>query len=376
MLEKLKAWIARQGHASAPTRSSIVINPATAAAWLIPSVSVLFGAIGYVILSAHENLLGIDLGSKGSAEYVGAAARFLQDLGSMLFVAVPSGDLGVWDVPEIVLASFCAILCALIFLRPDVQSKTQTCGVWLIVIVSLKFVIIDAPLMRVENVVGRKTDVESNFYGQHTTTDVSSDMRAQVQRSGVMNKLIAQRALNTYTAIVCARRAIPEIGCGDTNAASYEKIVHGKFVSNTLISMLLLAAAIRILRFSNIAWVSVAALFLLAYSLSWPYAYGKLKRSTDYLFGLVSFNAPAGNTGDVKGPTRNYGVLVYQTDHLAKLLVREEIPCSPTVKSSEVKLWAIPNSEIKKITEIHFVDVIRWKIDSEKTCPYAPIGPS
>jgi hypothetical protein len=53
---------------------------ATIAKWLIPSVSAIFIVVGYVVVQAQQNLLGVDLDNGGTSGYIIATAGFLRDI--------------------------------------------------------------------------------------------------------------------------------------------------------------------------------------------------------------------------------------------------------------------------------------------------------
>jgi len=100
--------------------------------------------------------------------------------------------------------------------------------------------------------------------------------------------------------------------------------VESAFLAHSLLSSLLLIVSVQAFRRATGTWVAVAAVLALLYVLTWPYAYGKLHKSTHYEYG---------------------------------------------VKSQEVKLWEIPNSEIMAIKEIYQEDVIAWKTLQAQPCP-------
>jgi hypothetical protein len=374
---------------------------AAIAKWLVPSISALFITVGYVVISAHQNLLGIESQTFSTSDCIVNASVFLYDL----FTLLPDAALGIVTLahlPSFDITEICLLAAALLFSvmltvigKDKFHINNSNFRQYLLVFIILslvfsKFIILDAPLSIVENVLtneGSRSNNESKF--------IPIEKRLENSRhGGWLDKIVSQRALRIWTVMVCSRVSYdmlklnknPVAQC-TCNEHTSNHIVQSEFIAHSILSILLLAISLQILRRTNRHNVAVIAILVSAYTFTWPYAYGKLVKATNYKYGQIIFKS--GLTSSVSALSNKstaaslpsamteHAIIFESGATTCKLLVMKESSCpvlnnSPSefqAKMQEAKLWEIPNSEITAIKEIYWEDVIAWKIRNEKACP-------
>jgi len=358
----------------------------TIAKWLIPSVSALFVVVGYVVQAAHESMLGLDLGTASASTYLASAAVFLRDVLTAIVDALGGLRIPKFDGYEVGLIVSFIVVAAFLGLW-----KRHIRGVLLVFLilapVVAKFVILDWPLVRIENAL-----VSEGPTGQDSTSAAPLENRLQAlaNRAGP-EKFAAQRALALWSAMLCSRVSQDlltrsgenrtKISCkGDEGENRFE--IASVFLAHTISSVLLILIVVSALRRKISSEISVVAILVLTYSLMWPYAYGKLLKTTFYEFGHLVLRSSMddvsnmGSTGGSK-PTavesqgrRKNGIVLSRASGSTKILVAISGTCPRGKKQwDSVKLWSVNDSEIAAIREIYRVDVIAWKTLKEKPCP-------
>jgi hypothetical protein len=161
----------------------------------------------------------------------------------------------------------------------------------------------------------------------------------------------------------------------------------GEFLAQSLATMLLVFTCAYALRRTSSAFVATIALVGFLYALMWPYAYGKLMKTTAFEYGLVLFKSPpvevaprmdrgeeAGHAPQPAVTRTEHAIVLSRGSGGANFLVVKESDCPGDGKTrrAAVKLWAVPLSEIVAIREIYREDVITWRVLSERPCPDAP----
>jgi hypothetical protein len=379
-----------------PTGQTIA---AVVAKWLVPSISALFITVGYVIVSAHKNLLGVESNGFETSEYLANASVFIYDL----FTILPGAVLGTltWAHPpsfEIVVLCLLvvALSATLIFLgmykRNDYKYghtfNQYICAVLLVGLVFSKFIILDAPLASIGNVLSHEVSIEKRL-----KTDKNQPW---------LDSFIAERAFRLWSEMVCSRISDPMLNyvknspvpCLRDELKSQEGI-RSEFLAHSLLSILILLLSISVLRTTCKKDIAVIAFLTAAYTLTWPYAYGKLEKKTNYRYGQVIFKSvimPSSSTTSLAVPAAltdkagiasmydgkiEHAIILESRSSTSNILVIKGSACpvqsdssiQSEAKRQEVKLWEIPNSEIVAVKEIYLQDVITWKILNERSCP-------
>jgi hypothetical protein len=388
MFQTLKSLLPKRSDNSA---DNVALGRKVAAAiakWLVPSVSALFVLIGYAVVSAHQDFLGIQSDITGASIYISAASSFLRDLLTIL----PDSLLGILTLanfPKLDWAQLSFVLslsvtCIALTLTGR-RSATIDLG-WapaflLFIFIFLKFILLDAPLANVDNVL------VSSGTGSGEATNaipIESELATSIEQKGVEG-FISQRALNLWSDIVCSRvsaailqrKAQPRITCRYEQDESKVK-VQSEFIAHSIAAILLLILSAQVLRRAHTTGVAVFALLTMGYVLTWPYAYGKLIKSTYYEYGAALLG-PA--LTDAATPLASeertkYGMVIFHDSNSAKLLIvkKGKGVCTRGASNQEVKLWKIQNSQVLAIREIYREDVITWKLLQEQPCPQ-PEGP-
>jgi hypothetical protein len=254
------------------------------------------------------------------------------------------------------------------------------CVLFLVMVVLGKFVILDAPLGRIESVLVTEVGPAADF-----SEMVPLEIRLESQRhESWLDAFISRRAFDLWTDIVCSRvsKAMLAVGGKSINCTSSEIAtkdrIRDEFILHSLLSIFIIVAASEVLRSAKKAGIAVIAIIALAYTLTWPYAYGKLVKSTNFRYGEVVVKSP--NASPDRQVAR-HAIIFDSGPNSSKILIKKESECpnidesTETRTGAEVKLWEIPNSQIIAIKEIYWADVIAWKILNERSCPSAPTGP-
>jgi len=364
--------------ARAPTRAIA----AAIAKWLIPSISALFVAVGYVIVSAHQNLLGIDYNASTS-DYIVNASGFLYDLCTILpdslietisshrtasLAAVVAGGLLWWG------CRYLRLECSRVF-------HEDAFLFILILVVLAKFVVLDAPLARIENVL------HESFKSGNNDSPIPVEKRLKDPLCGEwLDNIIYKKALSLWTAMVCSRvSSYPAVVEGQQEyirGQDPSKMnLRGEFLAHSALSMVILALSLSVLRRTENRHKSTVAILASAYVLTWPYAYGKLEKSTSFRYGQIAFNKSSAipTSACSYGDNVTNAMVLDSGPTTTKFLVIKCSRCSTQVAvlqpdqgstiKKEVKLWEVPNSEIAAIREIYWEDVIAWKTRNETSCP-------
>jgi len=354
---------------------------AAIAKWLVPSVSALFIVSGYAVVSAHQGFLGIENEGAGTSDYIAAAASFLRDLLTILpeslLDALTWTRIPKFDILQtiFILVLFLACFALALTCRRSLRAGWFAVSA-LVALIFFKFILLDAPLTRIENVlVGSGTgQVEAK-----NTVPIETILASSAQRKG-LDGFISKRALTLWFNMVCSRVSAQALGrYGKPKATcrygqnESEFKVRSEFIAHSMASMLLLAMSIQVLRKARTPGVAMASLLTLGYVFTWPYAYGKLVKSTYYEYGAVLFGSSLADFDTPPDPEARikHAIVVLHDSNSSKLLVVKtgKNDCPRGANSQEVKLWKIPNSQIVAIREIYREDVITWKILQERPCP-------
>jgi hypothetical protein len=332
--------------------------------WLVPSVSALFIAIGYVAVEAQQNLLGVKLDTMGTAEYIVATGGFLRDI----CIILPDAAISVFthamiDRLELVLM-FCLMLaCVSVAVVGPVYLSKKICRftIALVILTGATFIVMDAPLTRIEDAVVNSGTVEGGV-----PIEIRLSEKAMSDSNGI-ETFIYKRANSIWNSMVCSRVS----GEIQTRQKCLLKI-QAEFVSHSIISVLLLTFSLQILRGSTSTWVSIFGLLALFYFLTWPYAYGKLIKSTNFEYGQVMSKSRLVDqeAGQIPENTSIRGIILSAGGKSYKILhlKTSKTDCSGA-GSTKIKFIDVAASEVTAIKEIYWQDVLTWRAMNLKDCP-------
>jgi len=371
-------------HAETPLDPGRAIAAAIAK-WLIPSVSALFVVTGYVVVSAHNHLLGIAHEGYGASDYIAATASFLQDLLTLLPDAalnmVTGTALPHFDVHQLGLIVALLLVCTGLAIAGTgpFHSEGGSLGQWALAVLVVAllfwtFIVMDAPLTHLENVL-----VSVGRGGGEVTGEVPIEKNLDnlAQRKG-LESFIATRATVLWEQMACKRVRRDallargrRVECGEIDGA-IDPALRNEFLAHSLISLLLVTLSLQAVRRAKSSILAIVSLLGLCYVLTWPYAYGKLVKPTFYDYGLVLFKSPMTEPGT---PPKSEvqainGIVLYRNEQTTELLYAKRGNCPEGQGATqEVKLWEVSNSEVKVIQEIYREDVITWAIQNDQPCP-------
>lgn len=391
-------------------------SPSAVVKWLIPSFGLLFLLVGYVVHSAHESLLGFP-DSDGShlekSAYAADAADFLRDLltsvGELLIDDLPRAEISVGGHVGLVLASLLAAALAVALarierLRSRAMAVQAGIGVALVVLIAVKFVMMDAPLTHVEHVMVGTADyrgqtVESRHDATPPLRTAWTEDIAPPQPAASAARLAAdtvtgprsikqgilKRSARLWGLIVCSRlggltlpgnpgfsgahcASPPSVEPGDRPPSAFEawkKELSGEYLAQVVTAIGIAVVATSLLRAPSALAKTVALLSLFSL-LSVPYAYGKLVESVNFVFAKVSLVPGSPHGAPVLG-----FVVGRDGDHLDLLEAEQNAPCSYGTHS-EIRFASLPASQILAIEQIYRRDIITWKVQVETSCPALP----
>jgi hypothetical protein len=365
------------------------------AKWLIPTFGVLFALVGYTVRSAHSSLLGFPVGEESAAAtggYTADAADFLR----YVLTVVGDGVLSIATTQGVpigghgLLLAACAAVLALAIALPRSryagplrERAALVLVLTVLAIVSVKFVVFDAPLSRIENaIVGEGVAPSTNPQkGAPETQSLLSRLRDQ--QGGRLEAAIAGRAGDLFRLLVCGRVAQlpnnPEFAgdrkCAEDTAASAAAL-HGEFNAILIFGLLIGIGAWALLRQRTPAATAVG-LLAFAYLLTIPYAYGKLVKPVDFAYALVRID-PGSKAG--AQPVESNGFLISRSGADVTLLAAVDEDCSnsKTVKRRALRFSSLPLSKVVSIERIYLRDVLTWAVLNEVDCPAldTPVAPA
>lgn len=361
---------------------------ASAAKWLIPSVSALFLIVGYVVRSAHQSLLGIDLKDIVSENYAGEATDFFGVLPTVLFnffaaAAESSVSFSIhkWDMYAAVGFLLLVLLLGIRFFKTS-QSRARLVGIALFIAVAAKFLLFDAPLTLIEGVavvtpIGKDAGVEPGWQPP--------------EGGNFAQKLVRGRAQQIWTGMKCQRlgdlwRKNTEhkgSGQGEREQTLGKDCTLGadqsrdEFVMQIVATALIVVLAVLALLASS-RTVKVLGLLSLFYCLTLPYAYGKLLKPTNFQYGWVELTSNVAERVKVQlqNATGVQAIVLGDSPAGVSVLYMHEDNCSATADGERTyrvaRIWSISRSQVLAVREIYREDLILWKLLHEKGCGLAP----
>lgn len=353
---------------------------ATIAKWLVPSATVLFGVIGYVIQNAQSELLGLPTDSD-KPSYFSSAADFLRDIVTIAVDCL----IGLLHL-QLPMAGHFWILLPATLLTAAVLGGSWWSGIaarWrgravlavLGCVLAWKFIALDAPLSKVSNVIigldqSGNAPEESGSLGQTFTQRLAAS-----GHGSVIEAHLAERAKFLYDEVICSRISADaaQLHTDFRDSAVCRRGqpknrdgIRGEFISQLWATGLIALLAVALLRLPASSRIGpTMAIIALGYSLTVPYAYGKLMKSTYFDFGLLHL------AGDTAATPKAYGALVLSRGSAgANLLIATEHGCSNSPESGwTTTMSSISASQIVSIEQIYRQDVITWSVLNEHDCP-------
>lgn len=359
------------------------IDAGLVAKWLIPSVAGLFAVVGYIVQSAHSSLLGGSIVADEGAGYAAAAADFFYDLPTIAADLLLScltlscmnpgqSPLGGHGLPLAIVAALASAAWWLpVLLRGHLSSWSPALApVLLVVALACKFVWLDAPIARIENVVVAANEGD----------DARPGWRPPPAGEQAVDRLINARAEALWRHMACSRDPLPPVvGKATVSCAGIahkdRRLTEGEFAARFLACALVALLAWKASR-GAAPWRTVLALLGLATLLSLPHAYGKLLKPTIFAYGKVDLAKPLTDALAPVGsrPSPLAAIVLARRSAAVDLLVVGSGHCANDgPKYVVTKVWVVPNAQVLSIREIFRRDVIGWKLsnDQEGNCPDA-----
>jgi hypothetical protein len=377
---------------------------ATVAKWLLPSVSILFVVIGYVVVAAHRDLLGIGPEGYGASDYIAATPAFLQHSFTIFSDAVISA-VTFDDIPRLAgleILFIVALTSGAVALRVLDPAKSQwqssvpqgVLAAAIVITLFSLYVLFDAPLVRIANVLINQESSDRDVIG-----GVPIEARLCPSRArGPLDGRINARACEIWTNMVCARvdeqvlddegPGVPKVHCTSDKEANKRR-VKGEFIGLSIIFLLMLLVSVQAFRRAHGPVLVLVSVLAFAHVLFWPYAYGKLMKPTLREVGTVLFKesiakeggsveqgsneTKEGSKDKEEGKEGNF-VIINRDSATSKALIVKHSRCPPArdgseVRGKEIRLWEITNTEILSVQEIYWDDVIGWSKRNIRSCP-------
>ena len=331
-----------------PEDSAFKSIAANIAKWLVPSATVLFAAIGYLIAAAQSSLLGVELPANPTV-YAEDASEFLHEiprlLGQTLEAMIPhfcdifGPDWGLWALT----VALCAVAFTLPARRHEADDPARRSDYdWmrpaaLAVLVALKFTALDLPLGKIQDVVvshDSTTSAEEGkaalqaalrdeanatqaANGSNDQASFSLTERTQAYQESFIARMAKQRAAPPlrpisdwferrsqmlWDDVLCSRVALEDpqdryhkddvLGC-HPHRDGYVWRRNGAFLLQLAMTGAIAALAVALLRRPGTRPAAIGgAILALLYCLTLANAYGKLIKRTEFDFGVIRVAKP------------------------------------------------------------------------------------
>lgn len=364
----------------APVADSALTDAGVLAKWLVPTAAAMFAVLGYVIESAHSSLLGGGISSSAGAGFAAAAADFAYDLPTIavdLLLACADqrcGRSGTALLAGHGLTLLVALIAVLVALwlsrkrhRATVVWRTMLVPVLLLSLLAGKFIWMDAPVARIENIVIGNPE------------DVPLGGPSRVRSGGPLSALVDERAALLFKHIVCSRgvqwpRAGPRVDCSGVEGTGHE-LATGEFAARLIACGLVAWLAWRVARENASRWRLTLCVLSLGTLLTLPYAYGKLLKPTLFELGRVDLATPLSDAVSIERDQRPLSaMLLARRANAVEFLVEGLGRCANEAKYLVTKVWSVSNSQLLAFREISRQDLIAWKFSHEQAnvCGDAP----
>ena len=354
------------------------------AKWVIPSVGALAALVGFVAESAHQSLLGVELGDRGAAAYIWSTGQFVRTvagaISSLSFLRQLSYThlpLELWLLLSTVVVG--SVLYGVRRLKgPDVRLPFWARFVFtsmLAAILTWRLLAIEIPLARVENLL----------VGGARAVEVALDYETA---TGI-EKLVLKRSVAFYSFLRCARQQdakVPHLRITCERQRDYESESIG-------LMLITICAGIAMLAVAALLWPHVsdttAVVFFLPMALYCclgpAFVYGKLVKTPSFESALIQVktaleqmpaqtafsghSAVANSTGRLMT-----AIILGHDDKMLSLYVSQSKPCGASESTYEWVPWQVPISEVVAVREIQTLDVISERF-KQLPCPDSALPP-
>jgi hypothetical protein len=386
-----------------PNKSDADLERSIAIAkWLIPSFTALYLLVGFVAAQGHFSLLGFNPGLLASTSYTSVTIDFIRES-----LAVIVNSWNPWRslltepwllavvLPALAIASLTFLLPAAAGVRQEHNVGVSETGAvrrlvarafrwmplhlnlrfltWLLLaVVCTKIVLLDAPLFKLE---GALIDLAETTIPGSAAFPLSA--RLERDSEGLQGALAKQSSF-LWRQLACVRTGRQAVLTLSFNSAAceedrtrYADRIDAEYLANLLSVAAVALISLVILRRAGARTSSVFVAWLCLFScLTLPYAYGKLRHSTEYEFGEIALKTALdlGKGGKESEVRTLKGFAFIREGSVTTVATLQSVPCpKPTgAYKTEVRLWRISNSEIHWQREIYREDILRWKLLKER----------
>lgn len=349
--------------------------------WFVPSLAALFAVVGYVIESAYSSLLGGVGGGSTSLDYAGAAADFAYDLptiavdvifsildfddqqGYLIFVG--NGKTLVLLLAIGSLAWWLPWLIGWFGNSADHRQVRLIAPMVLMVLLGAKFVLWDAPLLRIESVVvgDSSVDYASSSWAPHDKSGINVDGWIRANASALWGKMVCSRNPSAPPgggAVFDCQEGLPKD----------RRLMEEEFSVRFIACLLVATLSWRVARGGRSVWRQGGAICAFATILTLPYAYGKLLKPTVFEFGRIDLAAGVvdalAKQGESQAPME--GMVLVRRPNAVDFLVEGKGLCANGRGDYLVtRVWSVSNSQLLAVREISRRDVISWKVGHEQS---------
>jgi hypothetical protein len=370
------------------------------AKWLIPSVAILFGVVGYVVQTAQESLLGVQSAAHEGSAYLNSAADFVRDavvqlLSSPLHFASHRPWLLLFSVIVTALA-IVATSSRRLRTRFGRRRVVAVAAFAILLVVGVKFLMMDAPLLKIQNLANSSDNACWTLIAQENSRPLPCP--AKMAAKGA-EALVWSESSQIAGEIVCSRiedaKALPEaisrsVACQPPKKGQnqQQKMVQNKtaltdeFICNLVIEIVTIAAALVVFRRAGHNFgATMACLLVLFYGLSAPYAYGKVGMTQLFDAGdaRIRPDLKASYTAEdpkmIMGEDRLKGIILEKDAGGVSILVMREggCPLNPdgTPAPSQVRASSsyLSRDQLLSFDQLEKVDLILWLASQQRNCP-------
>jgi hypothetical protein len=353
------------------------VQVADVAKWLVPSVGALFVVIGFIAQTAQDSLLGLGLTHPGNDAYVSAASDFFLVLISTVVSAVEN----LFSFRAVSFDGYFWWLLILSLLAGWAFARRGPGMALLLLIVLLlsKFLVFDAPLLTIHDVVLRSPPTA------HKKLSFVESFRQGTE------PIVRDRAKLLKEEILCSRvkDGLPQnaaIACSSfPDAPHYARALTGEFLDQIWGTILIVVAAAAVLRSAGHSrTASAIAILTLLYALMLPYAYGKLQRYALFNVGQVVISSdlakhlltepdlslPQPATPPSSDATQNLDVLILSRDGgIVDVLVVRSAACAGGGQSQRIARSTFAGGQVLAVEELYQDDVVAWTARQDHACP-------
>jgi hypothetical protein len=379
-------------------------------AWLIPSAAVVFAAIGYIAQAGQQSLLGVETADRNNEAYINTAADFFRD-SVMRLLDLPTALSRHPLLNHPVLLSLTLVMIGgsvAALLRANFRKRygasaivtSVACAIALAVI--LKFLMLDAPLLRIQDLVSNGNSCWSlAVQGAHAPANcpevaaaTGPDLWIWQEAGEIMGEMVCSRVIDVpekrfrplIAQSAACTRPVNEMQGKSATLDANKTVLADEFLCALLLEVITIAGAVILLGHSknNRAAIAVSLLAIL-YGLTTPYAYGKVGLTPLFNFGearisddledsyglekpsIVNFAGDATSRGWVAGT-----MLHKDGAGISLLTIRRwNCPAHGGVIQTQnrASLSYIPQPQLLSFDQIRQDDLITWLINNQTTCP-------